>query len=273
MSEIPGSQILFEKRDGLAYVTLNRPEKRNALTPEMVIRLAGIWEDVAGDDSVRAVLLTGAGDKAFCSGGDLGTTIPMMLRSRPPEDEWEAQLTGRRSYLSQAMLRNDTFFKPIVAAVNGPALAGGAELLLGTDIRVAATHATFALTEVRRGLIAGGGSLVRLARQVPWTSAMEIALVGEPIDAETALRIGLYSRVVPPEQVLPTAERLARSIALGAPVALAKTKEAIVRSNGRPLAEAFAIETECTIANAKTADAKEGPRAFMEKREPVFLGR
>jgi enoyl-CoA hydratase len=273
MSDIPGSQILFEKRDGLAYVTLNRPEKRNALTPEMVIRLAGIWEDVAGDDSVRAVLLTGAGDKAFCSGGDLGTTIPMMLRSRPPEDEWEAQLTGRRSYLSQAMLRNDTFFKPIVAAVNGPALAGGAELLLGTDIRVAATHATFALTEVRRGLIAGGGSLVRLARQVPWTSAMEIALVGEPIDADTALRIGLYSRVVPAAEVLPTAERLARSIALGAPVALAKTKEAIVRSNGRPLAEAFAIETECTIANAKTADAKEGPRAFMEKREPVFLGR
>jgi enoyl-CoA hydratase/carnithine racemase/acyl-CoA synthetase (AMP-forming)/AMP-acid ligase II len=267
------SHILFEKRDGLAYVTLNRPEKRNALTPEMVIRLAGIWEDVAADDSIRAVLLTGAGDQAFSSGGDLGSLIPIMMRSRPPADPWEEQLAARRSYLSAAMLRNDTFYKPIVAAVNGPALAGGAELLLATDIRVASTHATFALTEVRRGLIAGGGSLVRLARQVPWTGAMEIALVGEPIDAETALRIGLFNRVVPPEDVLPTAERLALSIARGAPVALSKSKEAIVRSNGRPLAEAFAIETECTIANAKTADAKEGPRAFMEKRDPVFLGR
>ena len=269
----PMSQILFEKRDGLAYVTLNRPEKRNALTPEMVIRLAGFWEDVAADESIRAVLITGAGDKAFSSGGDLGSLIPMMLRSRPPADPWEEQLTGRRSLLSAAMLRNDTFFKPIVAAVNGPALAGGAELLLATDIRVASTHASFALTEVRRGLIAGGGSLVRLARQVPWTCAMEIALVGEPIDAETALRIGLYNRVVPPDEVFATAEKIARSIALGAPVALAKSKEAIVRSNGRPLAEAFAIETECTIANAKTDDAKEGPRAFMEKRDPVFLGR
>ena len=267
------SQILFEKRDGLAYITLNRPEKRNALTPEMVVTLAELWEEIAADDEIRAVLLTGAGDKAFSSGGDLGSLIPIMMASRPPADPWEEKLAARRSLLSAAMLRNDTFYKPIVAAINGPALAGGAELLLATDIRVAATHATFALTEVRRGLIAGGGSLVRLARQVPWTSAMEIALVGEPIDAETALRIGLVNRVVPPEDVFPTAEKLARSISLGAPVALSKSKEAIVRSNGRPLADAFAIETECTVANAKTEDAKEGPRAFMEKRDPVFHGR
>lgn len=265
--------ILFEKRDGVAYVTLNRPEKRNALSPEMVVRLAEVWDDVAADDGVRVVLLTGAGDRAFSSGGDLGTLIPIMMRSREPENEWEERLAARRSLLHAALLRNDTFFKPVVAAVNGPALAGGTEFLLGTDIRVAAEHATFALTEVRRGLIPGGGSLARLARQLSWVDAMEIALTGEPVDAAHALRIGLVNRVVPAAEVMATAERLARTICLGAPVALATSKEAIVRSNGRPLDEAFAIETECTIANARTEDAREGPRAFMEKRDPVFQGK
>lgn len=265
--------IVFEKRDGIAFVTLNRPDKRNALTPEMVVRLCDVWDDVGSDDEVRVVLVTGAGDKAFSSGGDLGQLIPIMMRSREPENEWEERLSARRSMLHKALLRNDTFFKPVVAAVNGPASAGGTEFLLGTDIRIAAEHATFALTEVRRGLIPGGGSLARLARQLSWADAMEIALTGEPVDAAHALRIGLVNRVVPGAEVLATAERMARSICLGAPVALAKSKEAIVRTNGRPLDEAFAIETECTIANARTDDAKEGPRAFMEKREPVFRGR
>jgi enoyl-CoA hydratase len=266
------SQIIFEQRDGIAYITLNRPDKRNALTPEMVVRLASIWEDVAADDAIRVALITGAGAKAFCSGGDLGSLIPIMLRSRPPADHWEEKLAARRSLLSAALLRNETFFKPVVAAINGPASAGGTEFLLSTDIRVAATTATFALTEVRRGLIASGGSLARLARQVSWAAAMEIALVGESIDAEHALRIGLVNRVVPPAEVLSTAEEFAQKLCLGAPMAIAKSKEAIVRSNGRPLADAFEIETECTIANAKTDDAKEGPRAFMEKRDPVFTG-
>lgn len=266
-------QVLFEKRDGIAYVTLNRPEKRNALTPEMVVRLVDIWADVAADDTIRVALVTGAGDKAFSSGGDLASLIGIMMQTRSPQDEWEERLAADRKLLGAALLRNDTFFKPVVAAVRGQAFAGGAEFLLSTDVRVASTDSTFALTEVRRGLIAGGGSLARLARQVSWANAMEIALVGEPIDAEHALRIGLVNRVVPSDQVIPTAEDLARKISLGAPVALAKTKEAIVRSNGRPFHEAFAIESECTKANARTQDAREGPRAFMEKRDPVYIGR
>lgn len=266
-------EILFEQRDGIAYVTLNRPDKHNAITPQMVVRLVDIWAAVADDDSVRAVLVTGAGDRAFSSGGDLGSLIPIMMRTRPPENEWEERLAADRKLLGTALLRNATFFKPVVAAVKGRALAGGAEFLLSTDIRVASSDATFALTEVRRGLIAGGGSLVRLARQVSWANAMEIALLGEPIDAAHALRIGLINRVVPTQDVIPTAEELARKISLGAPIALAKTKEAMVRSNGRPFDEAFAIESECTKANARTEDAREGPRAFMEKRDPVFRGR
>lgn len=267
------AQVLYEKRDGIAYITLNRPEKLNALTPEMVVRLAEIWADAADDDGLRVVVLTAAGTRAFSSGGDLETLIPIMMRTKAPANEWEERLAADRKQLSRALLRNASFFKPVVAAVNGPAWAGGMELLLSTDIRIAAPHATFSLTEVRRGLIAGGGSLARLARQLPWAHAMEIALVAEPIDAERALGFGLLNRIVPAEELVDAAREMARRIGLGAPVALAKTKEAIIRSNGRPLEDAFAIETECTKANAMTADAKEGPRAFMEKREPNFQGR
>ena len=266
-------QVIYERRDGIAYVTLNRPEKRNALTPEMVIRLVDIWDRVAADPEVRVVLVAGAGGRAFSTGGDLGTLIPIMLRAREPENEWEERLAANRRLLYEALLRGTSFFKPIVAAVHGQAYAGGAEFLLSTDVRIASTDASFALTEVRRGLIAGGGSMVRLARQVSWANAMELALTGEPIDAEHALRIGLVNRVVPSEQVFAVAEEMAHKISLGAPIALAKTKEAMVLSNGRPFEEGFEIESRCTRENARTEDAKEGPRAFMEKRTPVFRGR
>ena len=265
--------LLVEKRGGVAYVTLNRPDKRNAFSPEMLVRLCDAWVDIAGDPAVRVVLLTGAGDKAFSSGGDLGSVIPLMMRTRKPVGEWEERFAADRKQLGAAILRNATFFKPVVVAINGHAHAGGAEMLLSTDIRIMSSEATIALTEVRRGLIAGGGSLTRLARQVPWAHAMELALVGEPITAQHALAIGLVNRVVPPKDVLPTAEEFARRISQGAPVALLKSKEAIVRGSGRPLEEAFAIESQCTKENAATDDAKEGPRAFMEKRAPVFTGR
>ncbi|HVF64218.1 MAG TPA: enoyl-CoA hydratase/isomerase family protein [Casimicrobiaceae bacterium] len=265
--------LLVEKREGVAYVTLNRPEKRNAFSPEMLVRLCDTWGHLGEDASVRVVLLTGAGDTAFSSGGDMGSVIPLMMRTRAPVGEWEERFAADRKQLGAAILRNASFFKPIVVAINGHAHGGGAEFLLSTDIRIMSSDATIALTEVRRGLIAGGGSLARLARQVPWAHAMELALVGEPITAQHALSIGLVNRVVPPEQVMPTAEAFARSISLGAPIALAKSKEAIVRSNGRPLDDAFAIESQCTKENAASEDAVEGPRAFMEKRPPVFNGR
>ena len=265
--------LIVEKRGGIAYVTLNRPDKRNAFSPEMLVRLCDAWVDIASDTNVRVVLVTGAGDKAFSSGGDLGSVIPLMMRTRKPVGEWEERFAADRKQLGAAILRNASFFKPVVVAINGHAHAGGAEFVLSTDIRIMSSEATIALTEVRRGLIAGGGSLTRLARQVPWAHAMELALVGEPITAQHALAIGLVNRVVPPQEVLPTAEEFARKISLGAPVALLKSKEAIVRSSGRSLEEAFLIESQCTKENAATDDAKEGPRAFMEKRPPVFTGR
>lgn len=266
------AQILYQKRNGIAYVTLNRPEKRNALSPEMVVRLVETWSDVAADPEIRVVLVTGTGTRAFSSGGDLGSLIPIMMRSRPPENEWEERLAADRKQLGAALLRNATFFKPVVAAVNGDAFAGGAEFLLSTDVRVMSADARLGFTEVRRGLVPGGGTLARLARQVPWAQAMELVLTGEPIPAERAIRIGLVNRVVPAEDVTACAEDLAQRISLGAPIALSKAKEAMVRSNGRPFEEAFAIESQCTKENARTKDAKEGPLAFMEKRPPVFTG-
>ena len=267
------SQIVVERRDGIAIVTLNRPEKRNALSPEMVVRLAEFWREVADDHAVRVIVVTGAGDQAFSSGGDLGSLIPLMMRTRPPQGEWEERFAADRKQLGAALLRNASFFKPVIAAINGHAHAGGAEFVMSTDLRVMSSQATIGVTEVRRGLIASGGSLVRMARQVPWAHAMELLLLGEPIPAQQALAMGLVNRVVPPDQVMPVALDLARRVSLGAPVALEKTKEVMVRSNGRPLEEAFAIETQCTKENAAMDDAKEGPRAFMEKRPPVFRGR
>ena len=267
------SHLLTEHRNGVVIVTLNRPEKRNALSPEMVVKLAGFWREIADDHTVRAVVVTGAGDQAFSAGGDLGSLIPLMMRAREPQDEWERLFAADRKQLHAALLRSANFFKPLIAAINGHALAGGAEFALATDLRVMASTATFALTEVRRGLIASGGSLVRLARQIPWAQAMEILLLGEPISAARALEMGLVNRVVPPADVLPTALDLAERLSLGAPVALEKTKEAMVCSSGLPFEEAFAVETRCTKENAMMDDAREGPRAFMEKRPPVFRGR
>lgn len=266
-------QVIVERRDAIALVTLNRPDKRNALSPEMVVRLARFWREVADEASVRVVVVTGAGDKAFCAGGDLGTLIPIMMRTRTPQDAWEEALAADRRQLNAAMLRNASFFKPVIAAINGHAHAGGAEFAFATDLRVIADDATLAVTEVRRGLIASGGSMVRLPRQVPWAMAAELLLLGEPVDAPRALAMGLVNRVVPRAAVLPTALDLARRMALGAPVALEKTKEVMVRTSGLALDDAFAIETQCTKENAATDDAKEGPRAFMEKRAPVFTGR
>lgn len=137
----------------------DRPEKRNAFSPEMIVRLVDIWQSVAADPAIRVVLLTGAGTQAFSAGGDLGTTIPLMMRTRQPVGEWEERFAADRKQLYAAILRGADFFKPVVAAINGHALAGGAEMTLGTDIRVMSSEASIGITEVRRGLIAGGGSL------------------------------------------------------------------------------------------------------------------
>lgn len=266
--------LLYEKRDGIAVITLNRPERRNAFSPETMVRLAEAWIDYRDDDDLRVAILTGAGDRAFCAGGDLGSLLPLFTGAKQPEDEWGRRLmadVGR--YVSTALLRPFELYKPIIAAVNGFALAGGSELLQATDIRIASTNASFGLTEPQRGLVPGGGSMVRLPRQVPWCKAMEILMTGDPLSAEEAHRIGFVNEVVEPDRLMPRAFEFAERLVKNGPIAVAAVKEAALRTSGVPLEEAYRIEAEVSARVTRSEDAREGPRAFMEKREPVFTGR
>jgi enoyl-CoA hydratase len=265
--------LLYEKRESIAYLTFNRPHVRNAVSPEALCRLADAWQDYAEDDSLRVAIITGAGDRAFTAGADLGTLIPLLSGARQPQDEWDRRVVQDHQLRERVMLRGVPLYKPIIAAINGVCVGLGAELIQATDLRIAAEHATFAVTEVVRGFMPGGGSTVRLARQIPLCKAMEIVLVGEHMSAQEAYRIGLVNDVVPADQVMPRAEALARKIAANGPVAVRKTKETVLRSLSVSFDEGFRIERENADFTMRTEDAKEGPRAFMEKRSPRYIGR
>jgi enoyl-CoA hydratase len=266
------SDLLFEKKDGVAVVTFNRPAKKNAFTPEMVVRLAEAWMEFRDDDALRVAVLTGNGD-TFSAGADLGRMIPLLTKARPPDDDWDRKLLADPKLFQAAILRRFELWKPIIAAVNGAALAGGCEILQATDLRLAAPEASFGLPEPKRGIVPGGGSLVRLARQIPYVRAMQILLTGDPLPAQTALEVGFVNEIVPREKLGDRAFELAARIAENGPLAVRKIKEAVTRSQGRPLDEAFAIEEECAREVMRSSDAREGPRAFMEKRKPNFTGR
>ena len=265
--------LTYEKRGHIAYITLNRPDVRNALNPEAIIRLSEAWADYGQDDDLRVAIITGAGDVAFSSGADLGRLIPLFTGARPPEDEWDRRLIEDRSLPRKALLRGHPLYKPIISAINGFCLAGGTELVQATDIRIAADHATFGLTEVTLGIIPAGGSLARLPRQIPYCKAMEILLVGDRITAQECHRIGLVNYVVPASELMPKAEEIAAKIAANGPLAVRKIKEAVLRASGLPLDDAFRIEDECALEVMRSEDAREGPRAFMEKRQPQYKGR
>jgi enoyl-CoA hydratase len=266
------SDLLVEKRDGVALITFNRPAKKNAFTPEMVVRLAEGWVEFRDDDSLRVAIVTGNGD-TFSAGADLGRMIPLLTKARPPEDEWDRKLLADPSLFQAGILRRFELWKPVIAAVNGAALAGGCEMLQATDLRLAAPEASFGLPEPKRGIVPGGGSLVRLARQIPYVHAMQILLTGDAMPAAKALEVGFVNEIVPREKLLDRAFELASRIAENGPLAVRKIKEAVIRSQGRPLEEAFPIEDECTREVMRSSDAREGPRAFMEKRKANFTGR
>jgi len=265
--------ILYGLDGGIAQITLNRPEKMNALTPEMIVRLARCWDQIQADATVRAVILTGAGEKTFCAGADLGRLTPLLTRARKADDEWDEALLADPKIMNRALLRGTAFTTPIIGAMRGTIVAGGMELALACDLRVVAQDSTLGLTEVRRGLMPAAGGVARVTRQVSWAAAAEILLVGDRITAADALRIGLVNRVVASPQVVPTAMEIARRMAANSPLAMRKAKEAMLESSGRSLAEAFAIEDGCIKVLLRSEDAREGSRAFMEKRPAVFTGR
>jgi enoyl-CoA hydratase len=253
-------------------VTLDAPARRNALTPEMLCRLADAFLAFDADPTLLACVLTGAGELAFCAGGDLERTLPLMTGARAPEDDWDRRVLGDPLVMAASSLRERVPDKPVIAAVNGVCMAAGFEILLGTDIRVAAAHARFGLPEVQRALLPFAGSMARLPRQVPWASAMQLLLTGEPIDAAEAHRIGLVNAVLPAAEVLPRALAIAARIAANGPLAVRTVKRTANAASGRPLEDAFALENEAKRLVLGSEDAREGPRAFLEKRPPRWRG-
>ncbi|KSZ56966.1 enoyl-CoA hydratase [Rhodococcus pyridinivorans KG-16] len=265
---------LVEQRGHVLIVTLNRPEARNALSGEMMAIMNEAWDRVDNDPEIRVAILTGAGG-AFCAGADL-----KAMNAAPPGDKFEQ---GERSDgkgngggwdLSRlpALLKGRRLTKPLIAAVEGAAIAGGTEILQGTDIRVAGESAKFGVSEAKWGLFPLGGSAVRLVRQIPYTIAADILLTGRHIKAAEAKEIGLIGYVVPDGTALDKALEIAETIVNNGPVAVQAILRTIRDSEGLHEEEAFRIDAELGAAVFKSADAKEGPRAFAEKRTPKFTG-
>jgi enoyl-CoA hydratase/carnithine racemase len=251
--------MLYEKRDRIAIVTINRPEALNAFTPDMLQAMDAAFADFNKDPDLWVAILTAAGDKSFCAGMDLKAAIPLVNEG----DEM--------GYADHTKRPFSDVFKPIIAAVNGYCIAGGLEFLQGTDLRIAAEHATFGLGEVRWGIIPTGGSHIRLPRQIPWAVAMELLLMGRPITAKRAYDIGLVNEVVAADQLMPTALKWAETICKNGPLAVRTAKEIAVRALG--LESGFVLEKAIGARVFASEDAKEGPRAFAEKRPPRFKGR
>jgi enoyl-CoA hydratase len=265
--------LLTEIRDHVAWLTMNRSQVHNALNPELMVTLARTWRDLRTDDRVRVVILTGAGDKAFCAGADLGRLIPLLSGARAPEDEWDRELISRPEVIEHAVLKGIDFHKPVIAAVNGFCVAGGMELMLASDLRVAVDSASFGLQEVKWGIAPLGGGVSRLPRQMPWCRAMEVLLTGRRFDAYEAWRLGLINYVVACDQLMVKAGELAVEIAENGPLAVRIVKQGAQRCVGTTLQESFKIELELRPIIENSEDAREGPRAFMEKRKPMFKGR
>ncbi|WP_327148622.1 crotonase/enoyl-CoA hydratase family protein [Nocardia sp. NBC_01329] len=258
-------QCLVEKRGHVLIVTMNRPEARNALSAEMMAIMRDAWDQVDSDPDIRVAILTGAGG-AFCAGADL-----KGMTQQHPGDSFAGG--GWDLSKIEALLKGRRLTKPLIAAVEGAAIAGGTEILQGTDIRVAGESAKFGVSEARWGLFPLGGSAVRLVRQVPYTVAADILLTGRHLSAAEAKDIGLIGHVVPDGQALDKALELADLIAANGPLAVQAILQTIRDSECLPEEEAFQIDAKLGMAVFQSADAKEGPKAFKEKRKPNFSGK
>jgi crotonobetainyl-CoA hydratase len=249
-------ELLVRDEEGVRVLTLNRPQVLNAVNASLGEALHDAFVSADADPHIRCILLTGAGERAFCSGGDL---------------KQEAAHDGTDPRVISEALRYQPR-KPLLAAVNGLAYGGGFELLLACDVVVCAEHATFALPEVSRGRLATGGGIVRLPQLVGPRRALQLLLTGAPIDAATALDWGVVNQVTPPGHELSAALDLARAIAAHAPIALRLTKETVMATMRATDAEAWELNEAASTAVRRTPDAEEGMRAFVEGRAPVWTG-
>jgi enoyl-CoA hydratase len=266
--------IHYEVDEHVATITIDRPETRNALDMYHFRDLAAAWRNVKNDDDVWVAIVTGVGD-AFMAGADLKTFIPQVTKlQKEIQAGGVKEIDGcRLSDSVYAVLRNVEIYKPIIAAVGGPAVAGGMEMLGGVDIRVATPDATFGVMEPKRGLFAGGGTTVRLPRQLNFPAAMEFLLTAERFSAERALELGLINEIVNRDQLMERAREWADRITANAPLAVQATKESVLKGLLVDLEAAYKIESEISGRIFQTEDAKEGPKAFAEKRPPVWQGK
>lgn len=254
--------IDFQEQDGVALITINRPEKSNALDREHYDALSEAWRRVRDDDAIRVAVITGAGDRAFCAGADLKSFV-----GAPP-----SLAALMHTQQGQLLNRGLEVWKPVVAAVNGHCLGGGMTLLLATDLRVCVPTATFGLTEVQRGVFPANGGTQRVAQQLPHAIAMEMLLLGDAFDADAANCWGLVNRVVPREELLPAAMAYARRLAANAPLAVQAAKELALRSRDADLATGLRLEQLFLRLLQDSQDVAEGTRAFAERRAPRFQG-
>ncbi|MGH9432105.1 MAG: enoyl-CoA hydratase/isomerase family protein [Terriglobia bacterium] len=255
--------LLYEKRDGIAYVTINRPEKLNALNQKVMEELKVCFESIQADAGMRAVILRGAGEKAFVAGADVGE-----LAVQIPEGGKEKSAFGQR-----VLDLIENLGKPVIAAVNGYALGGGCELAMACTLRIAAENARFGQPEVKLGIMPGYAGTQRLSRLVGKGRAMELILSGEPVQAQEAYRIGLVNQVTPANQLIAAAETLARKIMANAPLAVKYSMEAVNHGMEMTQKEGEFLESTLFGLCCATADMKEGTHAFLEKRPPQFTGK
>jgi len=246
-----------EKRDRVGIVTLNRPEARNAVNQDLARAVEAILDDLEADDAITVVILTGAGS-TFCAGADLKEVAKGK----------GGDLTTKRGGFGGVV--NRTYSKPLIAAVNGPALAGGFEIVLSCDLVVAADHAKFGLPEVKRGLFAAAGGLIRLPKRVPLAVATEIAITGDPIEADRALALGLVNQVVPGDEVMDAALALAARIAANGPLAVRNTLKMVHEATDLTEEAAWPRNYELAIEVFSSKDSIEGATAFAEKRDPKW---
>lgn len=266
MADLTTDVVSFELAERVATVTLTRPEAMNALDPETISSLADCWLEIRDNPEIWAAVVTGEGERAFCAGADLKKTIP--ARPGATDANWPIFQPSARQAIDNGM----QIWKPIVAAVNGYCLGAGLTLLSMCDIRIAAEHAEFGLPEVRRGIVPTLGATQRLTRQLPWSVAMELLLLGDHISARRAHECGLVNKVVPSGEELGEARAVARRFTEGAPLTQRAIKEAAVRGLSLPIDEGIRLEELLSAHIRRTEDFKEGPKAFAEKREPEYRG-